>query len=248
MPVSSEGNKPVSSIRNSICGGPDRVIRRPEKGLVMKFFPNRVIKDYSAQPEHPDISREEQTCRLSAEIAAYRRFAESECPFVPKLLETSVEQRWFAVSLVQGSNLLELFQAGQRRFSMRHILSQIDEINRWLRVHNFGNFGSNIKDFVLDPAGKLYLVDFETYLSDSPTAKTIDIYEAIIYDILERTLIRKSRKAKLTGQFLCFSINIFLKRPVKTIRLMMRCLLHEFRSSRFFSRIVKVRSRPRPNF
>lgn len=234
MPINSESNKPVLPIRNSICDEPDRIIRRTDKGLVMKFLPNCVIKDYSAQPEHPDISRKEQTCRLIAEIAAYRRFEELECPFVPKLLEASVEQRWFAISLVHGSNLLELFQAGQCWFSMRHVLWQIDEINCWLRVYNFGNLGNNIKDLVLDPAGKLYLVDFETYSPNSRNNKTIDIYEAIIYDILERILIRKGRKAKLTGQFLRFSISIFLKRPVKTIRLMMCCLLRELRNSRLF--------------
>jgi hypothetical protein len=231
MPISSESNKPVLSIRNSICDEPDRVIRRTDKGLVMKFLPNCVIKDYSAQPEHPDISREEQTRRLIAEIAAYRRFEELECPFVPKLLEASVEQRWFAIFLVQGDNLFELFQANQCRFSMRHIIRQIDEMNRWLRVYNFGDFGNKLKDCVLDPAGKLYLVDFETYSPNSRNNKTIDIYEAIIYDLVDRILIRKKRTAKLTGQVLRFSINIFLKRPVKTIRLMMRCLLHELRNS-----------------
>jgi hypothetical protein len=214
----------------------------------MKFLSDRVIKDYSAQPGHPDISCEEQTRRLIAEVSAYRRFAELGCPFVPELLDASIEQRWFAVSLVNGSNLLELFQARQCRFSMHHILRQIDEMNRWLKVYNFGDLGSNIKDFVLDPAGKLYLVDFETYSPDSSGAGTMDIYEAIIYDILERILIRKVRKAKLTGQFLRFSIKLFLKRPFKTIRLMMRCLLHELRNLQFFSGISRVRSRLRPNF
>jgi tRNA A-37 threonylcarbamoyl transferase component Bud32 len=230
MPISSEGNKPVSSIGNSICGELDKIINRPEKGLVMKFFSDRVIKDYSAQPKHPDISREEQTRRLIAEVSAYRRFEELDCPFVPKLLEASIEQRRFAISLVQGDNLLELFQTNQCRFSMRHIIHQIDEMNCWLGVHGFGNLGNKIKDFVLEPAGKLYLVDFETYSPDSRNTKTIDIYETIIYDLLERILIRKGRKAKLTGQFLHFSISIFLKRPVKTVYLMMRCLLHELRN------------------
>jgi hypothetical protein len=214
------------SIRGSVVDEPDNVIHRPEKGLVMKFFPDRVIKDYSAQPEHPEITREEQTRRLTAEIAAYRRFKELECPFVPKLLDASVEQRWFAVSLVQGNNLLELFEAGQRRYSMRKILSQIDEINSWLRIQNFGDFGNKLKDFVLSSEGKLYLVDFETQAKLPSDNKTTDIYEAIIYDLLERILIRKNRKAKLTRQFLNFSLNVFLKRPVKTIRLTIRCLLH----------------------
>jgi hypothetical protein len=220
------------SMGGSVVGEPDNVIRRPEKGLVMKFFSDHVIKNYSAQPEHPEITREEQTRRLTAEIAAYRRLEELKCPFVPKLLDASVEKRWFAVSLVQGSNLLELFEAGGCRFSMRHILSQIDEINRWLRVHNFGDFGNKLKDFVPDSEGKLYLVDFETYSTSSSDAKIVDIYETIIYDLLERILIRKSRTAKLTGQFLRFSVNVFLKRPVKTIRLATRCLLHEFRNTK----------------
>lgn len=245
MPISSEDNNQVLSIGYPVSGEPDRVIRRPDKGLVMKFFPNLVVKDYSSQPEHPGISLEEQTCRLSAEIAAYRRFGELKCPFVPKLLEASLEQRWFAVSLVDGSNLLELFQAGRCRFSIRNILSQVDQINRWLRVHNFGNLRSNIKDFVLDPADKLHLVDFETY---SPSSEqVIDIYEAVIYDILERILIRKGRKAKLTGQFLRFSINVFLKRPFKTVYLMIRCLFYELWNSRFFSRVIRIRSKLKPN-
>jgi hypothetical protein len=214
------------SMGGPVVDGPDNVIHRPEKGLVMKFFPDRVIKDYSAQPEHTEITREEQTCRLTSEIAAYRRFKELECPFVPKLLDASVEQRWFVVSLVQGNNLLELFEAGKCRFSMRHILSKIDEINSWLRIHNFGDFGNKLKDFVLSSEGKLYLVDFETQAKLPSERKAKDIYEAIIYDLLERILIRKSRKAKLTRQFLLFSLNAFLKRPVKTIRLTIRCLLH----------------------
>ncbi|MBN1392856.1 MAG: hypothetical protein JW947_08655 [Sedimentisphaerales bacterium] len=224
--MTDRDNNPALSIGGSVCGEPDNVIRRPEKGLVMKFFPDRVIKDYSAQPEHPEITRDEQTRRLTSEIAAYRRFEELKCPFVPKLLDVSIEQRWFAVSLVQGSNLLELFEAGKCRFSMRQILSKIDEINLWLRVHNFGDFGNKLKDFVLAPEGKLYLVDFETEAGSPSDSKTTDIYEAIIYDLLERILIRKSRKAKLTRQFLLFSLNVFLKRPVKTIRLTIRCLLH----------------------
>jgi hypothetical protein len=210
----------------SVVGEPDNVIHRPEKGLVMKFFPDRVIKDYSASPEHPEITREEQTRRLTSEIAAYRRFKELECTFVPKLIDASVEQRWFAVSLVQGSNLLELFEAGKCRFSMRHILSQIDEINSWLRIHNFGDFGNKLKDFVLSSEGKLYLVDFETQAKLVSERKATDIYEAIIYDLLERILICKSRKAKLTRQFLNFSLSVFLKRPVKTVRLTIRCFRH----------------------
>ncbi len=248
MPISSEDNNQVLSIGYPVCGEPDRVIRRPDKGLVMKFFPNLVVKDYSSQPEHPGISREEQTCRFNAEIAAYRRFGELKCPFVPKLLEASLEQRWFAVSLVHGSNLLELFQARQCRFSMRYVLSQIDQMNRWLRVHNFGSFGSNIKDFIMDSAGKLYLVDFESYSPPSNHIRAVDIYEAIIYDIVERILIRKSRKANLTGQFLRFSINAFLKRPVKTLYLMIRCLLYELWNSRFCSRIFRIRSKLNQNF
>jgi hypothetical protein len=248
MPVSSESIEPTSSIRNSTCGKPDKEIRRPDKGLVMKFFPDRVIKDYGAQPEHPDISRKEQTHRLITEITAYRRFEELNCPFVPKLLDASIDQRWFAVSLVQGSNLLELFRARQCQSSIHHIISQIDQINRWLRLYKFGDFGNKIKDFVLNPAGKLYLVDFEVCSPVFSDNKTIDIYETIIYDLLERILIRKNRKAKLTGQFLHFSINVFLKRPVKTGRLIMLCLLHGFRNSRLFSIIARTRSKSKPNF
>jgi hypothetical protein len=241
MPINSE--KPVLSIRNSICDEPYKVISRPGKGLVMKFFSDCVLKDYSSKPEYPEISRREQTRRLVAEIAAYRRFEELECPFVPKLLEASVEQRWFSISLIPGSSLLELFQQGQCQFTMRHIFSQIDEINHWLKSHKFGNLGSKIKDFIVEPSGKLYLVDFETYSPDFP--RVIDVYVSIIYDIWERILIRRGRKTKLTRQFLSFFLHAFLRRPIKTVYLMIYCLLRQIWHTPFFSRVARVLNRHR---
>lgn len=74
MPISSEGNKPVSSIRGSICGEPDRVIRRPEKGLVMKFLPDRVIKDYSISRNIPTFHAKS---RLAVSLLKFLRTAVS---------------------------------------------------------------------------------------------------------------------------------------------------------------------------
>tara|TARA_Y100000310_G_scaffold342479_1_gene445934 strand:+ start:990 stop:1601 length:612 start_codon:yes stop_codon:yes gene_type:complete len=194
----------------------------------MKFFSDQVIKDYVQQPGHPDISRQDQTQRFVNEVAAYRRLNDAKCPFVAELLEVSVEDRWFAVSAVKGASLFELLQKKHYRLSLRQLLRQIDQMNHWLRTDGFNDMKHNIKDLILDSSGKLFLVDFETYLPDI-SANQLDIYESIIYDLLERILIRESRKSQLTGQFLRFSIFVFLKRPVKTVYLMVVCLSNVFR-------------------
>ena len=207
---------------------PDRVINRPLKGTLIKFFPDCIIKDLSVKSRFPQFSRKEQTRRLTNEIAAYKRFNELKCHFVPKFLDFSIEQRWFAISRIHGKNLLELLETKQCCQSIRSLLRQIDKMNHWLKRNKFGNMGNCLKDLVLDPSGKLYLVDFESYSPNLQDNKSnADIYETIIYDILERILIRSVRKVQLTSQFLCFSINTFLKRPLKTVELAARCLKYE---------------------
>jgi len=222
---------------------PDRVILRPEKGLKMEFFANCVIKQYSDEPEHPSISREEQTRRMRGEIAAYNRFKELQCPFTPELLEASVKQRWFAISRIHGNNLLELLQTENKHVVIPSIFHQIDEMNHWLRRYGFGPLGNNIKDFILDSTGKLYLVDFEMYSSDSQKRNQIDLYDSIIHDILERILIRKGRKARLTRTFLRFSLSTFLKKPIMTMILVIRCLLHAFLDTKLSRKVRKIWNR-----
>jgi tRNA A-37 threonylcarbamoyl transferase component Bud32 len=218
----------------------DRIIYRPEKGVLIKFFPDRVTKNLSSEPQHPKISRENQTHRLINEIAAYKRFNELKCPFVPKLLDYSIKQRWLAISRIDGENLLLLLGNKRCWLPTHSILRQINEMNHWLRNHNFGNMENNLKDLILDSTGNLYLIDFEPYSPNLQYDKKIDIYETIIFDILERILIRTVRKVQLTRQFLFFSVNVFLKRPIKTVKLTVRCLMNEGCNSWLFSRFVEI--------
>ena len=216
------------------------IIDRPDKGLKMKFFQDCVIKDLSSEPQHPNISRQNQTHRLINEIAAYKRFNELKCPFVPKLLDSSIEQRFLAISRIKGENLLVLLGKKQLWHSTRSILHQIDSMNFWLKSHNISNMDNNLKDLILDKTGKLYLVDFEPYKPNTKDNRKIDIYNEIIFDILERILIRSVRKVQVTKQFLFFSMNVFMKRPIKTIRLTFRCLISNRKSSWWFRKIVNI--------
>jgi tRNA A-37 threonylcarbamoyl transferase component Bud32 len=210
------------------------IIHRPEKGLIMKFSPNFVIKDLSSKPIHPLISREEQTRRLKNEIMAYKRLNSLKCPFVPDLIDYSLEQRFITISRIYGINLLELLQNTHNWLSPNLILRQIDQMNYWLRHNNFGKTETKLKDLILEQNNKLFLVDFEQYSANLQNKKKYDMYNIIIYDILERILIRTVRTVKLTTQFILFTIILFLKKPFKFIRLAVRCLINEGKNSWWF--------------
>ncbi len=200
-----------------------RVIPREAKGLTMVFHSDHVVKQYDNRPTH--ISLEDQDRRFTNEIAAYQRFEELNCPFVPRLIAFSLQDRWLSISRIQGNDLLALSQSGKRPLPIRSILDQIDQMNIWLRSFAFSDMENNIKDMVLDESGKLYLVDFEPYSQDTnPTVKP-DIYNALIDDILQRIFIRRGRKAKLTPQFIRLSIGILSRRPLKTTQLALHYLV-----------------------
>ncbi len=200
-----------------------RVIPREAKGLTMVFHSDHVVKQYDNHPTY--ISLEDQDRRFMSEIAAYQRFEELSCPFVPRLIDFSLQDRWLSISRIHGDDLLALSQSQKRQLPIRSILDQIDQMNIWLRSFAFNDMENNVKDIVLDGSGKLYLVDFEPYSPDTNLAVKPDIYNALIDDILQRVFIRRGRKAKLTRQFIRLSIGILSRRPLKTTQLVLHYLV-----------------------
>lgn len=203
-------------------GDTDQVIHREDKGLTMTFYSECVVKHYDTPPTY--ITPEDQNRRLMNEIAAYQHLKELHCPFVPDLIDFSIEDRWLCISRIHGHSLLVLSQSSKNRLPVKSILIQLDQMNDWLRSFGFGDMGNNIKDVIMSESGKLYLVDFEPYSDGIKTTMNPDIYNALIYDILDRVLVRKSRKARLTPQFIRLSLGILSKRPLKTITFALRHL------------------------
>ncbi len=210
-----------------------RVIRREEKGLTMIFYSTQVMKRYDTPPTY--ITLEDQNRRLRSEIAAYQRFMELDCPFVPKLIDFSLKDKWLAISRICGDDLLSLSQSQGYQLPVESILDQIDQMDNWLRSFAFGDMENNIKDMILDESGKLYLVDFEPYSVDAEPMMEPDIYNALIDDILQRIFVRKGRKARLTLQFIRLSTGILSRRPLKTVKFALRYLV---RGSRYLARRV----------
>ena len=198
---------------------PSRIIHRADKGLMMGFFSKCVIKDYRSEPAHLLIPREEQTRRFMAEIQAYQKFNELSCPFVSKLIDFSIEERWFCIERIHGSNILELSQSPTNEFPIRLILDQIKAMAHWLELHSFPSMESNIKDLIFSESKKLYLMDFEPYSPQAEGSKAIDFYNIIIRNFLERIIIRRGKKARLTRRFVSFSLSIMRQSIFMSIRL-----------------------------
>jgi len=204
-----------------------RVIRREEKGLAMVFHPTCVVKSYDIHPTLVLVKDRDR--RFMSEVAAYQRFNELNCPFVPQLIDFSIKDRWLSIARIRGDNLLVLCLSQKLSLPIKSILAQIDQMNAWLRKFEFGDIENNLKDMILDESGRLYLVDFEPYSPDTePTARP-DIYNALIDDILQRMFVRRGRTAKLTPQFIRLSIGVMSKRPLKTIRFALRYLARGLR-------------------
>lgn len=209
----------------------EREILRQNKGLKMYFYPLRVVKCYNILPDRITVS--ERNRRFHAELAAYRQFALLQCPFVPQLLDVSVEEQWLSISRVIGCDLFAITQAGES-LPIRSVLKQIDNMNHWLRDNKFGDLENNIKDIILNKSGKLYLIDFEPYIADGvPEGFLIfkpDIYNAITNDIVQRWFVRQGRSAKLTRSFIVLSFALMAKRPLKVIFFILRYLFFALRS------------------
>jgi hypothetical protein len=200
-------------------GSIEQTIRRPDKGLTIHFYPAHIVKHYDTEPNY--ITLEDQDNRFMNELAAYQRFEELQCPFVPRLLDFSFEDRWLSISRIHGQDLLTLSQSQMVHLPIKSILTQIDQMNNWLRTHGFCDMENNLKDMILDEAGRLYLVDFEPYSPDRTRSKyrgmKPDIYNAPIDDLLQRIFVRRARKAKFTSQFIRLSVSILSKRPLTTV-------------------------------
>jgi hypothetical protein len=209
-------------------GSIDRTIRRSEKGLTMLFYPTCVAKRYDMDPTY--ITVEERDRRFMNELAAYQRFEELRCPFVPRLLHFSLEDHCLSISRIYGRDLLALSQSQAIHLPIKSILSQIDQMNDWLRAHGFCDMENNLKDMILDEFGRLYLVDFEPYSPGEDSRGKYqgmkpDIYSAAIDDLLQRVFIRRTRKATLTPQFIHLSLSILSRRPLKTVAFAWRYLV-----------------------
>jgi hypothetical protein len=191
------------------------LIRRESKGLEMVFHCSHIVKSYGVQPTV--LSVEDRDQRFLNEVAAYQRFGELGCPFVPELLDFSIDGRWLSIARIRGGDLLALSQSQGFHVPIGSILAQIDQMNEWLRRFSFGDMGNNIKDLILDERGRLYLVDFEPYSADVDPDARPDIYTALVYDILERVMVRTQRAARLTSPFVALALRILLRRPAKSV-------------------------------
>lgn len=220
MPSSSEIPETDAQIpaRFAHLGKPDRVIQREAKGLIMLFFEDRVIKDYSAFPTLPSISHEDQTTRMNNEVEALNRFEALSCPFTPRLLDSSSDERWFAMERIDGDDLHSITQRSQRLPPIANLSRQITAIHDWLAKNLIPAMGTNIKDIVLDASEKLHIVDFE---SPNPNG---DFYHDLIFDLCERLFIRDVRTARLTSSFWRLALGIMIRHPRVTAICVMRCL------------------------
>ena len=190
---------------------PDREISRDDKGVTVAIHPEYVMKHYHAEPAH--ISAEEQARRLQDEVDIYRRFAARQCPFAPDLLGYSMKERKFFISRLEGEDLLSLALRGVE-LPVGSILTQLDTINAWLRRHDFPDMGNNIKDLILDPGGRVRVVDFEC---DYPSRKP-DFYNAIVADLAQRWLGVGAKLGKSNRQIRRLWLAVLKKRPLATIR------------------------------
>jgi len=214
-----------ASANHAESGPAAQTIIREDKGLHMSFRGDRVVKDYSNIPTGGNICRQDQTRRFENEIAAYRRFNELGAPFVPKLIACSEAERTLTIERVPGTSLLD---ASARRplLPIASIVRQLNAMNRWLREHDFPDMGNNVKDLVLSPSGKLYLVDFETYTPHGEQAPRLkpDLYTTVLDDLAERILVRRERTARLTPGFLLLAAILFLQRPRSSLHRIVRMI------------------------
>jgi predicted Ser/Thr protein kinase len=201
---------------------PEVTIERPDKGLVMRFFPTCVIKDYQTAPTGTLVSGDEQLERFKGELQAYRRFNELKCPFTPELIEVSEEDKYLSIARIHGDTLLNLTQKQDSLLDMKLITQQLDTINAWLRENSFPDMGNNTKYFIVSN-NQLYMVDFEGYRPGAPINKNADIYNDILRDILDRMIIRQGRKARMTKPFRHMALSFFRRRPRKAISTVIRC-------------------------
>jgi len=204
-----------------------KIYERPAKGLKIYFLPDCIIKHWACEAEYPDISREDQNRRLINEISAYQLFNKLRCPFVPKILNYSVEGRWFCTEAVKGIDLFTLSQSYRFSFSIKSIVTQIDNMEKWMNLHSFPKLKNKMQDLILSHSGKLYLVDFESYSPSMRRTQNIDFYYDILRDILKRIIIRDGKKARLTPCFVFLSLNLLFRRPIKSLGLAVRVIIYQ---------------------
>ena len=221
----------LSDVPPSVNEPLEHEILRPNKGLIMYFYPSHVVKSYNTPPDL--ITVVERDRRFYAELTAYHRFMDLCCPFVPQLLNSSEQNQSLSITRINGCDLFVATQTGIR-LPIRSILKQLDQMDCWLRSNKFGDLENNIKDIILDISGKLYLIDFEPYRIDQTPQGFLglkpDIYNAIVNDIVQRWFVRRGRSAKLTRSFVILSFALVMKRPLKFIFFTSRYLFFAIRT------------------
>ena len=134
---------------------PDRVIHRPLKGLLMTFFPDCVVKDLSADPKDPQITRNEQTRRLTNEIKAYIRFNELKCDFIVDTYKS------LGSSFYKSLNICEINETKINLF-IWDINGDHEFIKFMIRIFTKGTAGCLL---FIDISNKESILELEKYFS-----------------------------------------------------------------------------------
>ena len=144
-----------------------------------------------------DLEEKEQIkSNFTRELNAYKKFAELNVNFVPKLLEYDYESLTLTIEKVNGLDLVDLLSQNEKEVSISNIKSIIDQIiriDRFLYNNKLNVLQISPKDLIYDfEQDKIFLIDLEYTISNSN-------YKQILYDrmfhnrLLEIKNIEQSR-------------------------------------------------------
>lgn len=202
----------------------EREISRADKGVRVVIHPDYVVKHYFTEPAH--ISAAEQEKRFKQELEIYKRLQDLDCPFTPRLLAFSLAEKKFYITRIEGEDLLSL-ALRNAPIDIKSIISQLDEINAWLRARRFPDMGNNCKDMILDSHGRIYLIDFECDFS----TRRPDLYNAVACDLAQRILRIKGKQGTPTPQLRRLFLAVARERPATTLKYLAYYFLYRLVSS-----------------
>jgi hypothetical protein len=186
----------------------DFIQSRPDKGVEVAFFSDVVVKYHTYHPVRRTI--EENQTRMTQEVSTYQYLVNLKCDFIPHFIDYSIEEEWFCIERIPGQDLLSIFNEGSQKVPVKYVIDQLLHIQDWLDQNNVRRLGK-LKDTIMDSRGRLYLVDFEK-TRIGPRENDVDdlLISGFLFDLAERWVVRRGRKAKTKWQFIRISFNILL--------------------------------------
>jgi predicted Ser/Thr protein kinase len=195
----------------------DFIQSRPDKGVEMAFFSDVVVKYHTYHPVRGTI--EENQTRMTQEVSTYQYLVNLKCDFIPHFIDYSIEEEWFCIERIPGQDLLSIFNEGSQKVPVKYVIDQLLHIQDWLDQKNVRRLGK-LKDTIMDSRGRLYLVDFEK-TRIGPRENDVDdlLISGFLFDLAERWVVRRGRKAKTKWQFIRISIGLFMVDPLLSFRI-----------------------------